>query len=112
MEELKIVKAEHSDLDELCKVINDIVLELFPHYFGLNDRKISIHSTEERMKKEIVEGYIYKVMMKDNDEIIGVVTIIDGEIENMYLFPFYQKRGYGRKVLSLVELDKEQYITQ
>ena len=109
MDELKIVKAEHSDLDDVCKVINDIVLELFPHYFALGDRKVSIHSTEERMKKEIVEGYIYKVIMKQTDEIIGVVTIIDGEIENMYLFPFYQKRGYGRKVLSIVELDKELY---
>ena len=103
----KIVKAEQDDLDEVFKVLNDIVLELFPHYFALGDKKVSIHSTEERLKAEIKEGYIYKVIFKENDEIIGVVTIIDGEIENMYLFPFYQKRGYGRKVLSLIETNKE-----
>lgn len=103
MEELKIVKAEQDDLDEVFKVLNDIVLELFPHYFALGDKKVSIHSTEERLKAEIKEGYIYKVVFKENDETIGVVTIIDGEIENMYLFPVYQKRGYGRKVLSILE---------
>ena len=82
------------------------MLELFPHYFALGDKKISIHSTEERLEAEIKEGYIYMVQTKD-DETIGVVTIIDGELENMYLFPFYQKKGYGRKVLSLIETNKE-----
>ena len=106
MDELNIVKAKEEDLDDVLKVINDIVLELFPHYFALGDKRISIHSTEERLEAEIKEGYIYKVETKD-DEIIGVVTIIDSEIENMYLFPFYQKRGYGRKVLSIIESQKE-----
>lgn len=105
MEDLNIVKAEEKDLTEVLKVINDIVLELFPHYFALGD-KISIHSTEERLEAEIKEGYIYKVETRDN-ETIGIVTIIEGELENMYLFPFYQKRGYGRKVLSLIETNKE-----
>ncbi|MBP5445730.1 MAG: hypothetical protein J6Y28_06125 [Acholeplasmatales bacterium] len=104
MDELKIVKAMQEDLDSVCKVINDIVLELFPHYFGLGER-ISIHQTEERLKEEIKDGYIYKVIVNDTDELIGVVTIINGELENMYLFPFYQKRGYGRKVLSIIETD-------
>ncbi len=107
MEELKIIKAEQEELDAVFKVINDIVLELFPHYFALGDKKVSIHSTEERLKAEIVEGYIYKVIVKESDELIGIVTIIDGEIENMYLFPIYQKRGYGRKVLSILETEKE-----
>ncbi|MCR5461934.1 MAG: GNAT family N-acetyltransferase [bacterium] len=108
MEDLNIVKATEDDQSEVLKVINDIVLELFPHYFALGD-KISIHSTEERLEAEIKEGYIYKVLTKD-DEMIGVVTIIDGELENMYLFPFYQKRGYGRKVLSIIETNKEMLL--
>lgn len=108
MEDLNIVKATEDDRSEVLKVINDIVLELFPHYFALGD-KISIHSTEERLEAEIKEGYIYKVLTKD-DEMIGVVTIIDGELENMYLFPFYQKRGYGRKVLSIIETNKEMLL--
>lgn len=108
MEDLNIVKATEEDTNEVLKVINDIVLELFPHYFALGD-KISIHSTEERLEAEIKEGYIYKIYTKD-DEMIGVVTIIDGELENMYLFPFYQKRGYGRKVLSIIETNKEMLL--
>ena len=106
MEELRITKATQDDHEYVLKIINDIVLELFPHYFALGDKKISIHSTEERLEAEIKEGYIYMVQTKD-DETIGVVTIIDGELENMYLFPFYQKKGYGRKVLSLIETNKE-----
>ena len=106
MEELKIIKASEDDSEFVLKIINDIVLELFPHYFALGDQRISIHSTEERLEAEIKEGYIYMVQTKD-DETIGVVTIVDGELENMYLFPFYQKRGYGRKVLSLIETEKE-----
>ena len=106
MEELSIKKATQEDHEYVLKIINDIVLELFPHYFTLGDKKISIHSTEERLEAEIKEGYIYMVQTKD-DETIGVVTIIDGELENMYLFPFYQKKGYGRKVLSLIETNKE-----
>lgn len=108
MEDLSIVKATEEDHNEVLKVINDIVLELFPHYFALGD-KISIHSTEERLEAEIKEGYIYKVLTRDN-EIIGIVTIIEGELENMYLFPFYQKRGYGRKVLSIIETNKEMLL--
>ena len=107
MDELKIAQATKDDLDSVCKVINDIVLELFPHYFGLGDKKISIHQTEERLKDEIEEGYIFKVIVRDTDELIGIVTIVEGEIENMYLFPIYQKRGYGRKVLSIIETERE-----
>ena len=107
MDELMIEKADISDFDEISKVINDIIAELFPHYFAL-DSKISIQKTDERIKEEITEGKLYKIISRIKNELIGSVTIMDGEIESMYLFPIYQKKGYGRCVLSLIEIEKDQ----
>ncbi len=105
MEDLILTRAIHDDLDEVIKVINDIVLELFPHYYGL-ERNVSIHKTEEKIKDEIDRGMIYKVILKSKNELIGALTINDGEIESMYLMPFYQKKGYGRFLLNIVENEK------
>ena len=108
MDDLMIQKADNADFEEICKVINDIILELFPHYFTLNDETISIKKTDDKIKEEILNGKMYKVISKSKSEMIGTVSIIDGEIESMYLFPIYLKKGYGRKVLSLIEYEKEQ----
>lgn len=108
MDDLMIVKACDSDFDEICKVINDIILELFPHYFTLDDETISFKKTDDKIKEEILHGRMYKVISKSKYELIGTVSIIDGEIESLYLFPIYQKKGYGRKILSLVENVNEQ----
>lgn len=107
MDELIIEKACELDFDEISKVINEIIVELFPHFYAL-DRKISIQKTDDRIKEEIKAGKLFKIITKSKDELIGSVTIVDGEIESMYLVPFYQKRGYGRHVLSLIEFEKEQ----
>ena len=107
MDELMIQKAEVSDFDEISKVVNDIISELFPHYYALGD-KISIQKTDDRIRQEINDGKLYKIISKIKNELIGSVTIIDGEIESMYLFPIYQKKGYGRCVLSIIEFEKEQ----
>lgn len=107
MDELMIEKAEVNDFDEISKVINDIIAELFPHYYAVGN-KISIQKTDERIRDEISDGKLYKIISKIKNELIGTVTIIDGEIESMYLFPIYQKKGYGRCVLSLIEFEKTQ----
>lgn len=107
MDELMIQKADADDFDEISKVINDIIAELFPHYYAI-DSRISIQKTDDRIKEEISNGKLYKIISKIKGELIGTVTIIDGEIESMYLFPIYQKKGYGRCVLSLVEIEKTQ----
>ena len=111
MDDVILTRAIRDDLDEVLKVISDIVLELFPHYYGLEHRNISIHKTEERIKDEIERGMIYKVIIKSKNELIGALTINDGEIESMYLMPFYQKKGYGRILLNIVENEKQQIIS-
>ena len=107
MDEIMIQLADSSDFDEISKVVNDIISELFPHYYALGD-KISIQKTDERIRQEISSGHLYKIVSKIKGDLIGSVTIIDGEIESMYLIPIYQKKGYGRHVLSLIEFEKEQ----
>lgn len=110
MDDVMLTRAGHDDLDEILKIINDIVLELFPHYYGLDRESISIHKTEEKIKDEIERGMIYKVIVKSKNELIGALTINEGEIESMYLIPFYQKKGYGRILLNIVESEKQSII--
>lgn len=105
MDDVILTRANHDDLDEVIKLINDIVLELFPHYYGL-ERNVSIHKTEEKIKDEIDRGIIYKVIVKSKNELIGAITMNEGEIESMYLLPFYQKKGYGRILLNIIESEK------
>jgi hypothetical protein len=109
MDELMIQRACINDFEEISKVINDIIVELFPHYISLQTG-ISIQKTDDKIKEEINDGKLYKIITKLKGELIGSVTIVDGEIESMFLFPIYQKRGYGRHVLSLVEIEKEQLL--
>ena len=107
MDDLIIVKAELDEYDEICKIINDIILELFPHYIRSDGKESTLRIPDEKIKSDIESSFLYKIVMKGKNELIGTVSIIDNEIDSMYLVPFYQKRGYGRHVLSLVEVEKE-----
>ena len=109
MDDVILTRANHDDLDEVLKLINDIVLELFTHYYGL-ERNISINKTEEKIKDEIDRGIIYKVIVKSKNELIGVITMNEGEIDSMYLIPFYQKKGYGRILLNIIENEKNSIV--
>ena len=48
--------------------------------------------------------------VKSKNELIGVITMNEGEIDSMYLIPFYQKKGYGRILLNIIENEKNSIV--
>lgn len=48
-------------------------------------------------------------ILKENDELIGSVAIVDGEIDDLIVNPKYQGKGYGKKLL-LYAINKMQIL--
>lgn len=48
-------------------------------------------------------------ILKENDELIGSVAIVDGEIDDLIVNPKYQGKGYGKKIL-LYAINKMQSL--
>lgn len=48
-------------------------------------------------------------ILKENDELIGSVAIVEGEIDDLIVNPKYQGKGYGKKIL-LYAINKMQIL--
>lgn len=57
----------------------------------------SVEHQEQYLKNEILVGKDLYMLVEDTP--IGIVSIQDSLIENLYIKPFEQRRGYGTKLL-------------
>lgn len=88
--------------------MNNIEIAAFIHSFSWQESHrlfcspdfISLHTPEHQrdyLQEKIAQGS--KLFMLAESDPIGIVAITGSLIEDLYVFPCYQNRGYGTKLL-------------
>ena len=62
---------------------------------------VALHTTERQEKylKTVIEGGALLYMLVENEKPVGIVSILGNLIENLYVLPEQQGKGYGSKLL-------------
>lgn len=90
--DINLVPFREEFFEEYKKIYNECfyemrkALDIKPYYFYS-----SIEQLEDKKEKIFV--------LKENDELIGSVAMIDCEIDDLIVNPKYQGKGYGKKLL-------------
>ncbi len=94
--------ATTEDLQTVTDVVQKTINEVYPKYYpkGAVDFFLE-HHRKDIIRKDIDNGCVY--LLKDNENIIGTVTINDNEINRLYILPEYQQKGYGGFLLDFAE---------
>lgn len=94
--------AKTEDLQTVTDIVQKTINEVYPKYYpkGAVDFFLE-HHKKDIIRKDIDNGCVY--LLKDNENIIGTVTINDNEINRLYVLPEYQGKGYGGYLLDFAE---------
>lgn len=104
-----IIKAELSDLDIVKSISSTTISEIYPRYYpnGAVDFFLDHHS-ESNIIDDIKQERVF--LYRDNDKIVGTVTIKGNEIYRLFVRPEFQGNGYGSALLDFAEkLISEKY---
>lgn len=99
---MEIIKAKITDLDIIKYICDTTINKIYPKYYpkGAVDFFINHHS-EEHIKTDILNGFVY--IIKDEEKIIGTVTVIDNHMNRLFVLPEYHKKGYGKALITFAE---------
>lgn len=94
--------ATTEDLQIVTDIVQKTINEVYPKYYpkGAVDFFLE-HHRKDIIRKDIDNDCVY--LLKDNENIIGTVTINDNEINRLYILPEYQQKGYGGFLLDFAE---------
>lgn len=98
-----ICKADKKHIDIIEKITISTIKQVYPKYYpeGAVDFFINHHNTENIMK-DILSGCVY-ILINDNSETVGTVTINGNEINRLFVLPEYQGMGFGSALLNFSE---------
>lgn len=97
-----IILATIKDIDKIKDICDKTISTIYPLYYpkGAVDFFINHHS-KNNILKDIENNRVY--IIKDSSEIVGTVTIIDNEINRLFVLPQYHKKGFGKRLIVFAE---------
>ncbi|MCR5462240.1 MAG: GNAT family N-acetyltransferase [bacterium] len=99
---MEILKAKKTDLDIIKYICDTTINKIYPKYYpkGAVDFFINHHSLEH-IKADIKNGFVH--IIKDEDKIIGTVTVKNNNMNRLFVLPEYHKKGYGKALITFAE---------
>lgn len=100
---MSIIKASACDFERVKYITVQTINGVYPHYYpsGAVDYFLSHHS-DRNIKADIENGDVY-LLLSDDNEAVGTVTIKENEICRLFVLPDCQGNGYGRELLTFAE---------
>ena len=98
-----ICKADKKHIKIVTDITHNTIETVYPHYYsaGAVDFFLKHHNKDEIMN-DIISGYVY-LLISDNSDTVGTVTIKGNEINRLFVLPCYQRMGFGRSLLDFAE---------
>lgn len=94
--------AKETDFDSVKNIIQTTIWSVYPKYYPSGAVQFfSDHHSDDRIKTEIDARNVYLIEVDGTE--IGTVTIVDNEINRLFVLPEYQHRGYGKELLDFAE---------
>ena len=101
--EMSIIRADISDIETVKYITTETINSIYPHYYpkGAVDFFLS-HHNDNNIENDIKIGIVYLVLNDENNA-VGTVTIKENEICRLFVLPEYQGNGYGGELISFAE---------
>lgn len=86
----------------VSEIVEKTIKTIYPHYYpaGAVQFFLDLHC-KERIEEVMSSEEIYLVMVREN--VIGTGSIRKNEICRLFILPEYQGKGYGSKLMDLLE---------
>lgn len=95
--------AGKNDFEAVKEITHKTISEVYPKYYPEGAVKFfHDHHSDERIMRDIELGIVY-LLITDEGDAAGTVTISDNEIDRLFVLPSYQHKGYGRALIDLAE---------
>ena len=104
--------AKEMDFDSIRNITKTTIWSVYPKYYPSGAVQFfSNHHSDDRIKADINAG---KIFLLEVDGIgVGTVTVVDNEINRLFVLPDFQRKGYGRELMDFAEeiiRKKHEYI--
>ena len=90
--------ADKNDFEAVKEITHKTIGEVYPKYYPV----FHDHHSYERIMRDIDLKIVY-LLITDEGDAAGTVTISDNEIDRLFVLPSYQHKGYGRALIDLAE---------
>lgn len=99
---MEIVKAQIDDFEEVKRITQDTIKQIYPHYYPAGVVKFfQEHHSDNNIMTDIIHGKVY--LIRDGMEYVGTVTIDGNEINRLFVLPKFQNKGYGTAIMEYAE---------
>ncbi len=109
---MEIVTAKEDDLDIVRRITRSTIRTIYPRYYPAGAVEFFLaHHSDERIMTDISVGRVY--VLYENGEPAGTVTILDNNINRLFVLPEYQHNGLGKALLDFAEkkiLESYEYV--
>lgn len=83
-------------------ITQETIKKVYPHYYPRGAVEFFMaHHSMDRILQDIQDGYVFLIF--DNHEAVGTITIIENEINRLFVLPHHQKKGFGKQLLDYAE---------
>ena len=94
--------AKETDFDSVKNITQMTIWSVYPKYYPSGAVQFfSDHHSDDRIKADIDAGDVYLLEVDGNG--IGTVTVVDDEINRLFILPEFQHRGYGKELMDFAE---------
>ena len=101
---MEIRKALPADLPIVRDIVQETIRTVYPHYYPAGAVAFfQAHHSDNSMCRDIADGIVW--LGFEGAQAVGTVTIRENEILRLFVLPQYQKRGYGRALLTFAEAE-------
>lgn len=88
--------------EKVAEIVNNTIKEVYPHYYPIGAVQFFLnHHSLQKIRSAIKIENVYYFML--NEKIIGTGSIFGNEICRLFILPKYQGKGYGSKMMDLLE---------
>ena len=102
MDNYSMIQAAADDFETVRQITQETIRAVYPAYYpaGAVDFFCRHHS-DESIRADITSGKVY--LLRDDETVVGTVTISGNGINRLFVLPQHQHRGYGRALLDFAE---------
>ena len=94
--------AKTEDLQSVYDVVQHTIKTIYPKYYPTEVVDFFCeHHSKDAIAKDIENGYVSVLKIDGNNVATG--CFVDNHITRVYVFPEYQKRGYGTLIMKNIE---------
>ena len=94
--------AKTEDLQSVYDGVQHTIKTIYPKYYPTEVVDFFCeHHSKDAIAKDIENGYVS--VLKIDGNIVATGCFVDNHITRVYVFPEYQKRGYGTLIMKNIE---------